>query len=94
LKKVTVSKSSTIVSDTVVSKPVEIENKIKALKSSVAKLVKPKAVKVAKVAKSVEVKSTKPKAVKVNSLVKKSPVVKVKATANAVSNEAPKEPQA
>jgi hypothetical protein len=93
-KKVTVSNSSNIVSDTVVSKPVEIENKIKALKSSVAKLVKPKAVKVAKVAKSVEVKSTKPKAVKVNSLVKKSPVVKVKATANAVSNEAPKEPQA
>ena len=90
-KKVTAAKSLATVSDTVVSKPIEIENKIKELKSSVAKLVKPKAV---KVAKALVVKSTKPKAVKVNNSSTKSPVVKVKSPAKVDSTEASKEQQA
>jgi len=90
-KKVITVKSPKTVSDIVESKPTSINNEIKALKLSVAKLNKPKAVKVAKVAKAVVVKST---AVKVNNLVKKSPVVKVKAPAKVVAKVEAKEPQA
>ncbi len=90
-KKVIAVKSPKTVSDIVESKPTLINNEIKALKLSVAKLNKPKAVKVAKVAKAVVVKST---AVKVNNSAKKSPVVKVKAPAKVVAKVESKEPQA
>jgi hypothetical protein len=93
-KKVPDVKPSDSVSDAVESMPTSINNEIKALKLSVAKLNKPKAVKVAKVAKAVVVKPTKSKAVKVNSTVKKSPVVKVKAPAKVVAKVESTEPQA
>jgi hypothetical protein len=90
-KKVTAAKISDVVSDLVESKPTSINNEIKALKLSVAKLNKPKAI---KVAKAVVVKQTKTKAVKVNNSAKKSPVVKVKAPAKAIAKVDVKEPQA
>jgi hypothetical protein len=96
-KKVTAVKSSEIVSDVVESKPTSINNEIKALKLSVAKLNKPKvvkAVKVAKAAKAVVVKPTKSSAVKVNNSAKKSPVVKIKAPAKVVAKVESTEPKA
>ena len=93
-KKVIAAKTSDVV---VESKPTSINNEIKALKLSVAKLNNPKEVKVAKVAKvakAVVVKPAKSKAVKVNSSVKKSPVVKVKAPAKVVAKVESTEPQA
>ena len=90
-KKVIDVKSPKTVSDIVESKPTSINNEIKALKLSVAKLNKPKAVKVAKVAKAVVVKST---AVKLNKSAKKSPAVKVKSPAKVVAKVEAKEPQA
>ena len=94
-KKVTAAKISNVVADVVVeSKPNSINNEIKALKLSVAKLTKPKAVKVAKVAKAVVVKTAKPTSVKVNNSTKKSPVVKVKAPAKVIAKIDVKEPQA
>ncbi len=90
-KKVIAVKSPKTVSDIVESKPTLINNEIKALKLSVAKLNKPKEVKVAKVAKAVVVKST---AVKVNNSAKKSPVVKVKSPVKVVAKVETKEPQA
>ena len=90
-KKVVSVKSPKTVSDIVESKPTSINNDINALKLSVAKLNKPKAVKVAKVAKAVVVKST---AVKLNKSAKKSPAVKVKSPAKVVAKVEAKEPQA
>jgi hypothetical protein len=93
-KKVISVKSSETISDVVDSKPTSINNEIEALKLSVAKLNKPQAVKVKKVAKAVVVKPTKTNAVKVNNSAKKSPVVKVKAPTNVVAKVEAKEPQA
>lgn len=90
-KKVIAVKSPKTVSDIVASKPSEINKEIESLKNSVAKLNKPKAVKVTKVAKAVVVKST---AVKLNNSSKKSPVVKVKAPSKVVAKIEAKEPQA
>ncbi len=93
-KQVIAAKTSDVVADVVESKPTSINNEIKALKLSVAKLNKPKEVKVAKGAKVVVKKPAKSKAVKVNSSVKKSPVVKVKSPAKVVAKVESTEPQA
>jgi len=90
-KKVIAAKTPDTVAAVVESKPTSINNEINALKLSVAKLTKPKAV---KVAKAVVEKQTKPKAVKVTNFAKKSPVVKVKTPAKAIITEEVKEPQA
>ena len=91
LKKITAVKTSAIVSDVVSSKPVAIEDEIKSLMLSVAKLVKPKAV---KVGKAVVVKTTKPTAVKVKVSAKKSPIVKAKSPEKVIAKIDVKEPQA
>jgi hypothetical protein len=90
-KKVSSVKSSEVVSEVVDSKPTAINNEIKALKLTVTKLTKPKAV---KVTNAVVVKQPKAKAVKVNNSAKKSPVSKVKSPVKVVSKDASIEPKA